>query len=91
MSKTTKADLIDVIATECEINKTKTTQVIDCLISFIQVRAAAGDKVALPGFGQFEMRSRAARQGRNPATGEPIQIPESRGIVFKASKPVRKS
>jgi len=49
----------------------------------------AGEKVQITGFGTFEVRDRAARQGRNPATGEPIEIPAGRTMAFKPSKTLK--
>jgi DNA-binding protein HU-beta len=54
------------------------------VLSSIQKSLVSGDKVTLPGFGTFEVRSRAARQGRNPQTGETIQVQASKAPAFKA-------
>ena len=54
-------------------------------------RAKAGDKVAVAGFGNFEVKERAAREGRNPATGEAITIAASKTVAFKASKALKES
>jgi DNA-binding protein HU-beta len=51
--------------------------------------AKAGQAVVLSGFGQFKVQDRAAREGRNPATGEPIEIAASRKLAFTAAKPLR--
>ncbi|WP_226781859.1 HU family DNA-binding protein [Oceaniglobus trochenteri] len=90
MSNTTKTEIIAAIAEEHGIPKVKIGAVIDSFIDHILSSADAGNRVTLAGFGRFEMRTRAARTGRNPATGESIQIAESRALVFKASKPVKK-
>ena len=60
--------------------------VIEAFLDDVRARAEAGDTVRFTGFGSFQVRARAARQGRNPATGETIAIPESRKLTFKASK-----
>ena len=52
---------------------------------------ADGDKVQLVGFGSFEVKERAAREGHNPKTGEAIQIPESKKVSFSASKSLKDS
>ena len=91
MSKITKAILIETISQDVGLPKTKTAEVVDAVLSRIQSYTDDGQKVALASFGQFEARTRKARQGRNPSTGETIQIPESRTMVFRASKAVKKS
>jgi DNA-binding protein HU-beta len=55
----------------------------------VQAALGHGDKVSLPGVGQFEVAERAARQGRNPQTGEPIAIPASKAVKFKAGKALK--
>ena len=56
---------------------------ITAVLEQIMVATAAGEKVVLAGFGTFEARDRAAREGRNPATGEALHIDASRGVGFK--------
>lgn len=84
-----KKELIDHIAQETGLSKTKAREAVDALIEAIQDRLGAGEKVTLPGFGTFRVTERPARRGRNPATGEEIHIRPSRGIRFTAAKQLR--
>lgn len=59
---------------------------IEAFCTAVQTRAAAGDTVRLMGFGSFQVKSRAARRGRNMATGEEMDIPETTRLTFKAPK-----
>lgn len=78
----TKAELIDAVATKAGTTKTDTAKVLNAFCETVQ----ATDKVTLVGFGTFAYKTRAARAGRNPQTGEAIQIAASRTLTFKASK-----
>lgn len=71
---------------DIEVSKKDLTTIIDGIIKTIQDAVISGDKVQLVGFGTFETTTRAARKGRNPATGESISIPESKSPKFKAGK-----
>lgn len=61
-------------------------EMVDATLAAIRERAEAGDTIRFNGFGTFQVKARPARMGRNPATGAAIEIPESRKLVFKASK-----
>jgi DNA-binding protein HU-beta len=63
----------------------------DPAIGLIACEMVAGNKVAISGFGTFEARARKARIGRNPHTGEPLDIPASRAPAFKAGKPLKET
>lgn len=69
------SDLIDQIAQSTDRSKTEVREVLDALLDGIPAAAKKGEDVTLTGFGKFSIRQRAARQGRNPATGESIEIP----------------
>jgi nucleoid DNA-binding protein len=86
MKTASKSDLIVQVSARSGINRTTVGEVIDTLVAEIAAITTAGDAVTLKGFGRFEMRDRAERDGRNPATGEAIRIPASRHLAFKASK-----
>ncbi|MEM8602632.1 MAG: HU family DNA-binding protein [Cyanobacteria bacterium P01_H01_bin.121] len=81
-----KAQLVDEISERTGLSKKDITKVIDALVSAIMQAVSNGDKVGLVGFGTFERRERSARTGRNPKTGEPIEISASSVPVFKAGK-----
>jgi DNA-binding protein HU-beta len=79
-----KADLVNSISQSTGMTKTKSNQVLDVITSIITETLAKGDKVTLVGFGTFTTSERKARKGRNPKTGEVIDIPAKRVAKFKA-------
>jgi DNA-binding protein HU-beta len=81
-----KADLVSKMAEKSGLNKKQSEAALDAFIQTVEEALQAGDKVQLVGFGTFETRHREARTGRNPGTGEEIQIPASTVPVFKAGK-----
>jgi DNA-binding protein HU-beta len=81
-----KAQLIDSIVDASDMTKSMAGQALDAVIASITKALASGDSVALVGFGTFSVKSRAARTGRNPKTGEPIHIAEAVIPNFKAGK-----
>ena len=83
------AELADHIAAGHSLNKSQAKQVVEAVFAAIVVAATKGDEVSVPGFGQFKVTSRDARQGRNPATGETIQIAASKKLGFAPAKQVK--
>ena len=81
-----KTDLVNVVAAETEISKKEVEAVISATLDAISNALKEGDKVQLIGFGNFEVKDVAAREGRNPITGEAIQIEASKKHSFSASK-----
>jgi DNA-binding protein HU-beta len=79
-----KADLVNSMSEQTGLTKTKSNQIIDIITTTIANALADGDKVTLVGFGTFTTSSREARKGRNPKTGETIDIPAKRVAKFKA-------
>ena len=84
-----KAQLIDAIASEADLPKTVASKALDAVLSSITNALAEGDIVSLVGFGNFQVKVRAARVGRNPKTGEEIQIREAKVPSFKAGKALK--
>lgn len=84
-----KSELIDAIAESADISKAKAGMALDGMVSAITDSLKNGDAVSLIGFGTFSVRDRAARKGRNPRTGEEIQIKASRNPAFKAGKALK--
>ena len=82
----TKTDLVNVVATETEVSKKTVDTVVNGVLEAIANALKENDKVQLIGFGTFEVKTVAAREGHNPKTGETIQIPESKKVSFSASK-----
>ena len=82
----TKQDLIDAVSEKAGLTKKDTAAVVDTILETIVDSLKRGEKVAFVGFGTFEAKTRKAREGRNPATGETIQIPERTVPAFKAGR-----
>ena len=83
MNKTT---LVAKIAEKSELNKKQAEAALNAFIESVTEALKAGEKVQMMGFGTFEVKERAARVGRNPATGEPTEIAAKRIPTFKAGK-----
>lgn len=81
-----KTDLIETIATECDLPKAAAQRALDCIMSTIVDTVTDGDTVQLVGFGSFSAGKRAARTGRNPRTGEEIEIAATRTVKFAPGK-----
>jgi len=79
-----KGELVEKVAKECSLGKAVAEQVLANVFGAITDAMAAGEKVALLGFGTFSVSERAAREGRNPQTGETISIPAKKVVKFKA-------
>jgi len=86
-----KSELVSAIAKEADITKEMAHRVLDATLKSIESALKAGEQVSLVGFGSFLVRERAARLGRNPKTGEPMQISASKSPVFKAGKLLKDS
>jgi DNA-binding protein HU-beta len=84
-----KGELIDVVADDAGLSKADATRAVDAAIAAITKALKKGDQVALVGFGTFAVKKRAARQGRNPRTGETIEIAASKVPGFKAGKALK--
>jgi DNA-binding protein HU-beta len=81
-----KTELIDAAAASTGMTKTDVQHALDAIIETITDEVGRGNKVTLTGFGNFELRERAARTGRNPQTGEQIEVAASKAPAFKAGK-----
>ena len=84
-----KAELIDAVAEGADISKADATRAVDTMLNSITSSLKGGDQVTLVGFGTFAVKDRAARTGRNPRTGEAIDIPASKVPGFKAGKALK--
>ena len=78
-----KAELIEAIASSTEMTKTDVDKVITSFVDVVTDALTKGEKVSLKGFGNFEVRERGERTGRNPRTGEPMTIAASKAPAFK--------
>ncbi len=81
-----KSELIDAIAGSTDLTKADAGRALDATIAAVTAALKGGDAVTLVGFGTFSVKERAARKGRNPKTGEPIEIAASKVPDFKAGK-----
>ena len=86
-----KAQLIDAVATKADIKKKDAEAAVSAVISAISASLVKGEKVQLIGFGTFEVKSRKARTGINPATKKAIKIPASKYPAFSAGKALKES
>ena len=82
----TKADIVDTLANEHELSKRQAGEILDLILDEVTAALKAGDKVQLIPFGSFVVRERKARTGRNPQTGEPIQIKAKTVVKFRVAK-----
>lgn len=85
----TKADLVEIVAKEAEMTKKDVEQLVEIIFDSIVGTLNNGEKIELRGFGSFRVRERNARKGRNPKTGEPVDIPAKRVAYFKPGKDLK--
>ena len=81
-----KTELIAAVAEKTDLSKKDADAAVSAFLGDITDALKAGDKIQLVGFGTFEVRNRAAKQGRNPRTGETMTVPASKVPAFKAGK-----
>jgi DNA-binding protein HU-beta len=84
-----KSDFIDAIASKADVPKTTAAKVVNSFIEVVGDTMNGGDSITLVGFGTFLVRDRQARSGRNPQTGEAMQIPAAKVPAFKAGKALK--
>lgn len=84
-----KTELIAKVTEKTELTKKDATKAVDAIFASISEALQEGEKVQVIGFGNFEVRERAARKGRNPQTGEEIEIPASKVPAFKPGKALK--
>jgi DNA-binding protein HU-beta len=86
-----KADIVEHIANKADTTKKMAGEAFDAAIEAISKSLKKGERVQIPGFGSFAVSKRAARKGRNPATGATITIKASKNVRFKAGKELKDS
>ena len=86
-----KTDLAEAVADKADISKDKAAEVVNAITDEITAALARDEQVSLIGFGSFVRRSRSARKGKNPQTGEEIDIAASNSVGFKAGKALKDS
>lgn len=82
-------ELIAAMSEKCGLTKKDTGAALDAFVEAVQDALKEGDKVSLVGFGTFEVKERAARTGKNPRTGETVDIAASKAPAFKAGKTLK--
>lgn len=87
----TKAELIVNVAEKAGLDRRKAEKAVNAFVDTVKQALVEGDKVQIIGFGTFENRERSARTGRNPRTGEKIEIPASKLPSFKAGKALKEA
>ena len=84
-----KVELVEAVAEDTGLTKADATKAIDATFKAITNALANGDKVPIVGFGTFDVSERAAREGRNPRTGEPVTIAARKAVTFKAGSALK--
>jgi len=84
-----KSELVAAMAEKTELSKKDAEKALKALVDVITEELAKGEKIQLVGFGTFDIAERAAREGRNPQTGEAMKIPASKAPRFKAGKALK--
>jgi DNA-binding protein HU-beta len=84
-----KSELIDAIAASADIPKAQASRALDAVIDSVTSALKQNDQVVLVGFGTFSVKERTARSGRNPQTGQPIEIPAAKIPTFKPGKALK--
>jgi DNA-binding protein HU-beta len=87
----TKVDLVAQVAANTDMTKKDADKAVNAVFEAMSKALAEGEKISVSGFGTFEVRERAERQGTNPRTGEPMTIAATRSVVFKQGKALKES
>lgn len=85
----TKADLVEEVAKQVEVPKKDAEKIVKTIFDSITTALHRGEKIELRGFGSFRLRERKARIGRNPKTGETVNVPSKKVPYFKAGKELK--
>ena len=82
----TKADIIETVSSACGFTKKESSDLVECVFSLIKGCLESGDDLKISGFGKFEVKQKQTRRGRNPQTGEALEISARRILSFKPSQ-----
>ncbi len=85
----TKAQIVDNLFAENVFTKAESAQIVETIFEIIKQTLEDGDDVLISGFGKFSVKQKNQRRGRNPQTGEPLQLPPRRVVTFKCSGVLR--
>ena len=91
MARLTQTEIINNLAESAGLKKTEVKSVFDALAALAAAEVKANGEFTLPGFGKLVKATRKAREGRNPATGKPIAIPEKTTVKFRLGKAMKDS
>ena len=86
----TKADLVEGVASSANVSKKEAEAIVQVFLQSLVSALQGGEGIELRGFGSFRFRERGARSGRNPRTGESVQVPAKRVVYFKMGKELKK-
>ena len=89
MAGKTKTDLVEEVAQETNLTKTKARQAVDALLESLSNELSSGSKVTLTGFGTFQVKEQKSKKGRNPQTGQVMTIPAKNVVKFNPGKSLR--
>ena len=87
----TKADIVETIYEKIGFSRKESAEIVDLVFNLIKETLETGDKIKISGFGNFVVREKQSRKGRNPQTGQEIQISARRVLTFKPSQVLRKA
>ena len=87
----TKADLIEKISLMTAFTKKESSEIVERVFDVVRSTLEAGENIKIAGFGNFEVKEKAARRGRNPKTGETLEIASRKVLTFKPSQVLKKS
>ena len=87
----TKADLVEKISLMIDFTKKESVEIVECVFDLVKSTLESGENIKIAGFGNFEVKEKAARRGRNPQTGETVEIAARRVLTFKPSQVLKKS
>jgi len=87
----TKADIVENLNNEIGLNKREAKELVDMLFNDIKNLLSEGHEVKLSGFGNFQLRDKSSRPGRNPRTGEDVEISARRVVTFKSGQKLKES
>jgi len=87
----TKSDIVEDLNNEIGLNKREAKELVDMLFNDIKILLSEGHEVKLSGFGNFQLRDKSSRPGRNPRTGEDVEISARRVVTFKSGQKLKES
>ncbi|SHJ78051.1 HU family DNA-binding protein [Desulfofundulus thermosubterraneus] len=91
MGRLSKADLVKVVADKTGLSRKGAERAVAAFMDAVREAVTRGETVRIPGFGTFAVRERAARQGRDIKTGEPITVPARKAVVFRAGEGLKRA